>query len=465
LSGCKGQRISKSYRSFHIHIFHNPLTIFDAAIRLSAEIAGEVVMNAGIDFGTSNSTVVGVSKHGTVETFNIDPSFQLPTILRSAIYFPSMRGRLPLVGGEAYQHYRRDIEEEGEPKGRFMRSLKSHLGSDLGTYIHSKHYTLAELISVILREMKRRAEAHFKSTITNIVLGRPVVFVSDKRSETAQHQLEQAARLAGFKQVVFQLEPIAAALAFEDTLSLGEEKRVLIGDLGGGTSDFAVMRLRGGVSPEADRRPDVIAVGGLPIGGDVFTARLAYISVAPQFGSNDPITSFIDRSRKLSMPQDIFHVLCDPQRVHLLRGTEYRPRIAHLRLHKVVELLKYSGEFKLIETVEVAKCQLSEHDSAHIVFEYGHDAFDVVVTRRQFEKAIADETRSLKLCIREVVEAARMKFDDVDAVFITGGSSQVPVIRRIFTDQFGEAKVKESDAFTSVGFGLGLTAAQVFRHA
>ena len=422
-------------------------------------------MYAGIDFGTSNSTVVGVSEAGSVETFDIDPSYNPPTILRSAIYFPSIRGRRCLVGGEAYQRYRRDIEEEGEPKGRFMRSLKSHLGSDLGTYIHSKRYTLADLITVILREMKRRAEAHFGSSITNIVLGRPVVFVSAERSAAAQNQLEQAARQAGFKQIVFQLEPIAAALAFENTLVLGEEKRVLVGDLGGGTSDFAVMRLRGGVSLEADRRADVIAVGGLPIGGDVFTARLAYISVAPHFGSEDQITSFIDATRKFSMPQDIFRVLSDPQRVHLLRGTDYRPRIAQLRLRKITELLKYGGEFKLIETVEAAKCALSEQERAHIVFEYGHDSFDVVVTRRQFEKAIADETKSLKVCIAKVVGSAKMTLNDIDAVFVTGGSSQVPVIRRIFTDQFGEAKVKEANAFTSVGLGLGITASHLFRCA
>ena len=161
----------------------------------------------------------------------------------------------------------------------------------------------------------------------------------------------------------------------------------------------------------------------------------------------------------------IFHVLSDPQRVHLLRSTDYRPRIAQLRLRKIVELLKYNGECKLIETVEAAKCQLSGQDKAHISFEYGHDAFDVVVTRRQFEKAIADETTSLKVRIGKVVEAARMTFKDIDAVFITGGSSQVPVIRRIFTDQFGEAKVKESNAFTSVGFGLGLTASHLSRRA
>ena len=422
-------------------------------------------MYAGIDFGTSNSTLVGVSERGSVESFDIDPLFHPPTILRSAIYFPSVRGRHPLVGGEAYEQYRRDIEEDGAPMGRFMRSLKSHLGSDLGTYLHSKRYSLADLIGVILREMKGRAEAHFGSAITSIVLGRPVFFVSAMRGETAQNQLEQAARQAGFKEIVFQLEPIAAALTFESTLSRGEEKRVLIGDLGGGTSDFAVMRLRGGVSLQADRRADVIAVGGLPIGGDVFTARLGYITVAPHFGSNDQTTSFIDSARKFSMPQDIFQVLCDPQRVHLLRGSDYRPRIAQLRLRKILELLKYNGEFKLIETVEAAKCRLSEEETAHIAFQYGHDALDVSITRRQFEKAIADETRGLKLCIGEVVEAARITCNDIDAVFITGGSSQVPVIRRIFTDQFGEAKVKEVNAFTSVGFGLGLTASHLLRRA
>jgi len=88
----------------------------------------------------------------------------------------------------------------------------------------------------------------------------------------------------------------------------------------------------------------------------------------------------------------------DPQRVHLLRGTDYRPRIAQLRLHKVAELLKYNGEFKLIETVEAAKCALSEQEKAHIGFEYGYDSFDVVVTRRQFEKAIAEETNQVKQC-------------------------------------------------------------------
>jgi hypothetical chaperone protein len=139
-------------------------------------------MYAGIDFGTSNSTVVGVSEDGSVETFDIDPLFNPRTILRSAIYFPSSRGQRPVVGGQAYQQYRRDLEEEGEAMGRFMRSLKSHLGSDLGTYIYSRRYTLTDLISVMLKEMKRRAEAHFGSAITDIVLGRPVVFVSDKRS-------------------------------------------------------------------------------------------------------------------------------------------------------------------------------------------------------------------------------------------------------------------------------------------
>lgn len=420
-------------------------------------------MYAGIDFGTSNSTLVGVDEHGLVESFEIDPLFHPPTILRSSIYFPSVRGRVPLVGGEAYQQYRRDIEEDGQPMGRFMRSLKSHLGSDLGTYIHSKRYTLADLIGVILREMKRRAEAHFGSPITNIVLGRPVVFVSAKRGEAAQNQLEQAARQAGFKEILFQLEPIAAALAFENTLAKGEQKRVLVGDLGGGTSDFAVMRLRGGVSLKADRQADVIAVSGLPIGGDTFTARLAFISVAPHFGSEDQVPSLIDSSKRFSMPQDIFHVLSDPQRVHLLRGTDYRPRIAQLRLRKIAELLKYNGEFKLIETVEAAKCALSEHEKAHISFEYGHDSFDVVVTRRQFEKAIADETTKLIACIAEVVKAAKMTFNDIDAVFITGGSSQVPAIRRIFAHQFGEAKLKEADAFTSVGFGLGLTASHFYK--
>ena len=422
-------------------------------------------MYAGIDFGTSNSTVVGVSEDGSVETFDIEPLFNPRTILRSAIYFPRSRGRRPLVGGEAYRQYRDDLEEEGEAMGRFVRSLKSHLGSDLATYIHSKRYTLTDLISVMLREMKRRAEAHFGSAITNIVLGRPVVFVSDKRSDAAQNQLEHAARQAGFKQIVFQLEPIAAALAFENTLARGEEKRVLVGDLGGGTSDFAVMRLRGGVSLQADRRADVIAVSGLPIGGDAFTARLAFLSIAPHFGSDDHLPSFVDRTRKLAMPQDIFHVLSDPQRVHLLRGTDYRPRIAQLRLHKVAELLKYNGEFKLVETVEAAKCALSVEEKAHIAFEYGYDSFDVLVTRRQFEKAIAEEIKKLKICIAKVVETAGMKPNEIDAVFITGGSSQVPAIRRIFADQFGEAKLKEANAFTSVGFGLGLTAAHLFRSA
>jgi molecular chaperone DnaK (HSP70) len=102
-------------------------------------------MYAGIDFGTSNSTVVGVTEDGSVETFDIDPLFNPRTILRSAIYFPSSRGQRPLVGGQAYRQYRDDLEEEGEAMGRFIRSLKSHLGSDLGTYIHSKRYTLTDL--------------------------------------------------------------------------------------------------------------------------------------------------------------------------------------------------------------------------------------------------------------------------------------------------------------------------------
>jgi hypothetical chaperone protein len=131
----------------------------------------------------------------------------------------------------------------------------------------------------------------------------------------------------------------------------------------------------------------------------------------------------------------------------------------------VAELLKYNGEFKLIETVEAAKCALSREEKARITFEYGYDSFDVVVTRRQFERAIGEETKKLKACIAHVVEAAGMTAKEIDAVFITGGSSQVPAIRRLFVDQFGEAKMREADAFTSVGFGLGLTAAHLFQGA
>lgn len=223
----------------------------------------------GIDFGTTNSAL-SVYRNGTVEVVVVEENDNLGTLMRSVLYFSEENGIF--AGNAAIRQY----VEEGAT-GRFMQSIKTFLPntSFVNTELFGKRYGIDDLVAIILRAIKARGEAHVGCPVESVVLGRPVVFSPDPNKDAiAEERLASAARKAGFKQVWFQYEPVAAALTFEESLAVGEERIVFIGDFGGGTSDFSVIRLQGGAFARSNRRSDVLALGGVYVAGDKFDSQI-----------------------------------------------------------------------------------------------------------------------------------------------------------------------------------------------
>ena len=231
-----------------------------------------------IDFGTSNSLLAAANADQIFAPIPLDPDAADPTILRSIIYFPD--AERAYVGEAALAKY-----VENGLEGRLLRSLKRHLParSFRGTYIGARPMQVEDLVAVILREMRNRANAHYGVDVKRAVLGRPARFAADDLDDDfAERRLRSAAERAGFEEIHFLPEPVAAAREFRAAFSGDASGCVLVCDFGGGTSDFTVMRL----GEQAFVRSDVLAIGGVPVAGDALDAGIMRSHVAKNFGAD-----------------------------------------------------------------------------------------------------------------------------------------------------------------------------------
>ncbi|MDA8125821.1 MAG: Hsp70 family protein [Deltaproteobacteria bacterium] len=419
----------------------------------------------GLDFGTSNSSL-SVNRDGAVELLDIDRNSPIPLALKSVLYFlEGPQGLKTYIGYEAVNQY-----IATEAAGRYMQSIKTFLPDPLfsKTLIFNRFYPLEELISFFLKTIKKRGEALVGGAVDRVVLGRPVVFSEESANDRlAEKRLARAAELAGFKEVLFQAEPVAAALSFENSLSAGEEKLVLVGDFGAGTSDFTILKARKDERRRLDRSADILAAGGVYIGGDVFDAALMWEKVCKYYGRDVQTRSLMNDSR-LPMPSDIMNKLKQWNLIPLLRTKEtlhsisnYKyltdPEERHL-IENLENLIKDNYGYTLFQSVERAKCGLSDADAARIRLDNYAIAIDEPVTRAEFEAYIAREVAKIDGCVASVIAKAGLLTGAIDAVFLTGGSSYIPMIQKVFADRFDRAIIRQSDAFTSVAYGLGLYA-------
>lgn len=418
----------------------------------------------GLDFGTTNS-VLAVSQNGNVEIIDIDSSGTLKKTLKSVLFFDEEGANS--VGDEAIEQY----IDYGGMYGRFMQSIKAFLPnkSFTETYIFGKRYEIEDLIALILKAIKHHGEIYIGGHVVDtVVLGRPVIFSEDKELNLlAEERLRTAALRAGFTNIHFVYEPIAATLAYESEIKSGEEKLVLMGDFGGGTSDFVVMRLRGGKhAPKEDRKSDILATGGVYIAGDAFNASIMWHKLAKYFGRGAK-TFGSTTGQILDIPIWIPMTLCEwhmiPQLrcrqtleiIRSLRGVSNEDKLALSNLHTLaIENLGYM----LFRTIEKAKMELSDNDSSVIEFSEKNITIREEITRGEFELIADDKFQMINNCVNETLFRAGVSCQEIDLVLLTGGSSFIPKIQRIFSEKFGGEKILPIDAFTSVGYGLGLYA-------
>lgn len=411
----------------------------------------------GIDFGTTNSAL-SVYRNGMVEVVAVDGNERTGELMRSVLYFNEENEIF--AGREAISRYVGD-----GAAGRFMQSIKTFLPNTSfdNTEIFGKRYGIDDLVAIILRKIKARGEAHVGCAVDSVVLGRPVVFSTDAAKDTvAEQRLEKAARKAGFKNIWFQYEPVAAALTFESTLQAGQERIVFIGDFGGGTSDFSVIRVKGGAFERSDRRSDVLSLGGVYVAGDKFDSQIMWDKVARHFGRYARYKT-MGKDEWVNVPRSIVYTLCQWHRIPLLRARRTREHIRMIKgstddyhaIEHLENIIEDNFGFFLFQAIEKAKCELSEREQAFIRFAERDLAISEEIGKREFETINADNFQQIARCIDDVVARSGLVPTQIDTVFLTGGTSRIPHIQTLFAERFGRTKLENRNAFTSVVHGLG----------
>jgi len=448
-------------------------------------------MFVGVDFGTSNSSIA-VYNGNELRLFNIDPLCLNPKVLPSYTFVT--KDHSTFVGIEAIEKY---LElETGRPavwekrkagqvevtvagpgkgpiiymqdlivevdiaaNGRLLQSIKSALRDSKydGTQIFDRFYTIEELISLLLTTLRETCEQSIKQPVRNVVIGRPVKFSDNADTDRrAEEKLLQAAKLAGFEQVVFELEPIGGAYLYHQTAS--EREKVLVFDFGGGTLDMTIMEIGGPLAPET------IATHGLLLGGNDIDAALMH-TLLRFFGEGSTLDS------GYPFPSHIFEMLFSWQNMVELSRPEYVGLFRQAQngsdpqgIRRLENLVRNKLGFKLFQKLEQAKVNLSSGHSTQIQFDEQEINLRNTITRSQFEQLIVEELTLVDEAIDELLRKSGLRAEQVNAVLRTGGSSSIPAFIDLLADRFGLHRIKELNLLTTIVGGLAVKGYKLASH-
>lgn len=414
-----------------------------------------------IDYGTSNSLLAATDGTVTTPPVALDPLAPDPTVLRSVLYFPSQN--LCYYGQAAI-----DMYGENQAEGRLIRSIKKYLPSEsfVGSWIDDRMVRLEDLISYFLLEMKKRASIELGVESDTLLLGRPAKFSDDSaKDRLAQYRLAKAAELAGFKHVEFLAEPLAAA--FELRKRLTESKTVLVVDLGGGTSDFTVIR----IGPHAYRDEDLLAIGGVSVAGDVIDGAIMKDEIAPWFGSKVKYKVPMGRN-VLEMPKSLLDHICSPADIAQLRRSEYMDFFRNVRswaltnddkekLDRLFVLVEDQLGFELFERIDSTKRAFSTVERATFSFDYPGIEIKEEITKAEFDNLVAQPTEKILNVMDDTLKAAGLIPEKIDLVYCTGGTSKLGLIQDGLRARFSEEKIVKTNFFHSVIEGLAARAKEL----
>jgi hypothetical chaperone protein len=413
---------------------------------------------AGIDFGTTNTAIGLVDACGSIALAALpNPGLPDSSTWRTVLFYEE--GEKPTVGGPAIARF---LASGGD--GRLVQSIKSHLASDVfkRTIILGRSYSLESLVAEYLRQVCHAAGLQPGA---RLVVGRPVRYwgaETDADEALALQRMQAALTEAGYGDSIFEYEPVAAALRYAATLD--HDELILVADFGGGTSDFSLVRVGPSVA-QGDPKA-ILATSGLGIGGDSFDARVIDAAVAPQLGLG---TTYRDEfGRSTPVPSSLFGKL---RRWHYLSFLK-EPRTLHLldsiaqgsaepeKITRLINLVQDELGLPLHRAVERTKVQLSS--ATRCDFEFPDVELKVPVLRTAFEFWIEEELGAIDQTLEAMMKKAGIAAGEVDAVFATGGSSLVPVVRQRLAVRFGTDKLRGGEELTSVAWGLAARAQQWF---
>ncbi|MNK49229.1 Chaperone protein DnaK [compost metagenome] len=407
----------------------------------------------GIDFGTTNSalSIYDEEKREIVDTISI-PSLIYFTETKSVI-----DGESHIVGEKAIDAYLND-----GMKGRFIKSIKQILSRTTftETRIHNKRYTASDLVTLILKDLKDKADQIIGEDCERAIIGRPVFFDDDStmKDTLAQTRLKKAAESAGFSQVRFQFEPIGAAFAYEKTIT--KKERVLVADLGGGTTDFTYLVLDPAKVGSKDRKNDMIASGGIYIGGDSLDSAFMWEKGTPYFGKNTMYEA--TPGKVLNVPKSLFANICTWDKMNFFNGLKIQKEIEEYyyysgndpKFKNLITLIENNLGYSLFRSIEKTKIELSDQTLSNFAYSNMEIEIDEDISIEQYNGIIEKDILKIEKYLDQFMETHKVEPQDIDCLFLTGGTSMVAAVQQLFKHKFPHIPLNSGDNFKSVAKGL-----------
>lgn len=404
-----------------------------------------------IDFGTSNSLLSYVSSKGDIEPVKLEAG---DNVLRSLLYTPE--NNKWYFGNEAVQEY---VNHEGE--GRFFRSIKKFLPEPgyNGTIVFNRNMSISEMVAVFLKEMRLRGNKVTGLKVEKLVLGRPALYSLNKEhDQLAEERMRKAAEIAGFKEIVFCPEPIAAGLDYNTAAR--NEKIVLIADFGGGTSDFTLMKIHKGQHSQED----ILGLSGIFSAGDALDGVMMRDFISPHFGSKFEY-QIPGGNNVLKFPKNLLTKICSPAHITHLREKDTWEFLQHIekfalssndsqKMQQLFTLVECQLGFPLFHEIEKTKIKLGK--SAEVNFEYIFPDIKILqkVSNSDYAQSVAHTVDEIMATMLDVFKQSKLSPQNVDEVILTGGTSQFPMIQARLEAIFGKARLYEHNIYQSVVNGL-----------
>lgn len=413
----------------------------------------------GLDFGTTNTVLARATGGNDTQSMAFTSSVGTTDTMRTALSFM----KDPLVGPQALKveagqaAIRQFIDNPGDC--RFLQSIKTFAASALfqGTLIYARRHTFDDLMAIFLQRLKAYAGAEWPAEVSRIVAGRPVQFAGASPDPAlALERYNAALTRLGFPEIHYVYEPVAAAYYFAQTLK--SDANVLVADFGGGTTDYSLIRFE----RQAGRLAAIpIGHSGVGIAGDHFDARMVNHLVAPEIGKGTYFKSF---DKLLEVPGGYYANFARWNQLSIFKTTReftdlkslVRSAIEPEKLELFIDLVEHDEGYPLYQSISATKMALSASDEAEFNFAPLGSAGRKTVKRAEFEQWIAPDLARIEGALDEVLDKTNTAAGAIDKVFLTGGTSFVPAVRRIFTNRFDAGKIESGGELLSIAHGLAL---------
>ena len=412
--------------------------------------------HCGVDFGTSNSSVAWYHQGQAT----LLPLEEERTSLPSAIFFHADDDGIS-HGQAAINDYLEGYE------GRLMRAMKSLLGSPLmegQTEVQGRALPFRLLLKHFIQTLRTRASLAAGTPFQQAVFGRPVHFVDDdpRNDQLAQDTLADIAREVGFEHVEFQYEPLAAAFSYEQTLQ--GEQCVMVVDIGGGTSDFSIVRLGPERAARLDRQPDILATAGVHIGGTDFDKYLSLGSVMPELGLGSALKSGKDMPSTVYFQLASWHTINQvySRKQSALLSTLQRESAAPALLKRLLHVVEQRSGHALAMEVERAKIKLTDHPQVQLNLGVAQAGLEHTVTQSDFNHYVGHLVERISQAVHDMLQQAQLPANGIDALYFTGGASAIPVLQTTLSRHFNTQRNIDGDRFGSICTGLAIDAHRRF---